>query len=131
MLPRKKSKRYNFHGRARYVGKRLTKSCGYNIKKSESLEKSIFENKIEEDKNNAGEFDEDLNDIGDGYAVENDNEMERHSDLSESENSSENSEEDYAIMLDEMPERDEFLERSDDEEEKIECGDEMEQHLKI
>jgi hypothetical protein len=57
--------------------------------------------------------------------------MKRHSDLSESENSSENSEEDYAIMLDEMPERDEFLERSDDEEGKIECGDEMEQQLKI
>ena len=125
MLSRKKSKRYSLHGRARYVKKRLTKSYGYNIKKSESIDKSIFENKIEEDKNNAGEFDEDLNDIGDGYAVENDNEMERHSDLSESENSSENSEEDYAIMLEEMPERDEFLERSDDEEGKIECGDEI------
>jgi hypothetical protein len=45
---------------------RLTKSYGYNIKKSESLEKSIFENKIEEDKINAGEFDEELNDIRDG-----------------------------------------------------------------
>ena len=63
MLLRKKSKRYSLYGRARYVGERLTKSCGYNIKKSESLEKSIFENKIEEDKNNAGEFDEDLYDI--------------------------------------------------------------------
>ena len=51
--------------------------------------------------------------------------MEKHSDLSESENPSENSEEDYAIMLDEMPERDELLERSDDEEGKIECGDEI------
>ena len=28
-------------------------------------------------------------------------------------------------MLDKMPERDEFLERSDDEEGKIECGDEI------
>ena len=51
--------------------------------------------------------------------------MKRHSDLSESENSSENSEEDYAIMLEEMPERDEFLERFDDEEGKVECGDEI------
>jgi hypothetical protein len=125
MLQRKKSKRYSLYGRARSLGKtcRLTKSYGYNIKKSESLEKSIFENKIVEDKNNACEFDEDLNDIGDDYSVQNDNEMERHSDLSESENSSENSEEDYAIMLDEMPERDELSERSDDEEGKIECGD--------
>ena len=123
MLQRKKSKRYNFYGRARSLGKtcRLTKSYGYNVKKSESLEKSIFENKIVEDKNNAGEFDEDLNDIGDDY--QNDNEMESRSDLSESESSSENSEEDYAIMLDEMPERDELSERSDDEEGKIECGD--------
>ena len=68
MLPRKKSKRYSFYGRARSLGKtcRWTKSYEYNIKKSESLEKSIFENKIEEDKNNAGVFDEDLNDIWDG-----------------------------------------------------------------
>ena len=51
--------------------------------------------------------------------------MKRHSDFSESENSSENSEEDYAIMLEEMPERDEFLERFDDEEGKVECGDEI------
>ena len=50
--------------------------------------------------------------------------MDRHSDLSESENSSENSDDDYAIMLDETSERDELFERSDDEEEKIECGDE-------
>ena len=47
--------------------------------------------------------------------------MDRHSDLSESENS----EEDYAIMLVETPEREELLERSDDEEGKIECGDEI------
>ena len=126
MLPRKKSKRYSLHGRCRYLLKtnRITKSYGYNIKKNESLEKSIFENKIVDDKSNAGEFDEDINDIGDGYAVENDNDMDRHSDLSESENSSENSDDDYAIIIDETSERDELFERSDDEEEKIECGDE-------
>ena len=49
--------------------------------------------------------------------------MDRHSDLSESENSSENSDNDYAIMLDETSERDELFEKSDDEEGKIECGD--------
>jgi len=38
--------------------------------KSESLKKSVFENEIDDDKNHAGEFDEDLNDIGDGYATE-------------------------------------------------------------
>jgi hypothetical protein len=32
-------------------------------------------------------------------------------------------------MHDEMPERDEFLKRSDDEEGKFECGDEMEHQL--
>jgi hypothetical protein len=36
-----------------------------------------------------------------------------------------NSEDDYVIMLDTMPERNELLERSDDKEEKFECDDDI------
>ena len=39
---------------------------------SETRKKSIFENEMVANKNYAGEFDEDLNDIGDGYAANND-----------------------------------------------------------
>ena len=85
MLRRKKSKRYHLHGRGRYLGKksRITKSCGFNIRKSESLVKSVFENGIDDDKNHADEFDEDIYDIKGCYAAENDVDMERHCDLKE------------------------------------------------